>query len=212
MRSVCAVAGAAFFACSIVTPAETRVPCDQSLNATLQPRALLTIDSRPAGLEIVGTDEDAIHVSCTAGASESAHAILHFTPTPLGGKLTITGHIHHGNNNLQVRIEIPRRTNLRVRMFAGELKLNEIKGDKDLDIGAGQITISDIHPAEYRTVNASVSIGEVKAPAFKADKGGFFRSLAKSTSDGEYRLRAHVSTGEIDLLGNPEPKGPRTSD
>jgi hypothetical protein len=213
MRSVCAVAGAAFLACCISATAETRVPCDQSLNAPLQSRTLLAIESRPAGLEIVGTDEDAIHISCTAGNQDTAHVVLHFSPTPSGGKLTIEGaHSHHGQNNLQIRIQIPRRTNLRVRMFAGDLKVEEIKGDKDLQLGAGQITITALHQSEYRNIDASVGIGEVRAPAFNTDKGGFFRSLVKTTTDGEYRLRAHVSTGEIDLLGSPEPKGQHTSD
>ncbi len=36
---------------------------------------------------------------------------------------------------------------------------------------------------------------------YDADKGGFFRNVTKKTADGEYRLRAHVTTGEIDLVG-----------
>jgi hypothetical protein len=51
-------------------------------------------------------------------------------------------------------------------------------------------------------VNASVSVGEVQARAFGTDKGGFFRSFRRNESSGDYRLRAHVTTGEIDLLGD----------
>jgi len=86
-------------------------------------------------------------------------------------------------------------------MPAGEVKVEEIKGDKDIELYAGQITISSAHEWNYRSVNASVTIGEVRAAAYNADKGGFFRSFTKKTSDGEYRLRAHVTTGEIELLG-----------
>ena len=169
---------------------------------------MLTIDSRPAGLEIVGTDDETIHVSCTANDEENAKRVtLRFSSTPNGGKLAIEGpHLQHGNNNLQVRIEVPRRTNLRVRMFAGEVKVEEIKGDKDIELGAGQITITAIHERDYRTVSASVGVGEVNAPAFNANRGGFFRSVAKSTATGDYRLHAHVTTGQIDLLGSPEPQ------
>ena len=207
MSYVAAIAGATIFACGILAHAEPHVPCLQSLNAPLQSRAILTIESRPAGLEIVAGDEDALHVTCTAGNNDSAHVEFHFAPSPLGGKLTIRGtNMHHGDNNLQIRIQVPRRTNLRVRMFAGELKIEEVKGDKDLDIGAGQISIKAMHPAEYRSVNASVGVGQVNAPAFNADKGGFFRHVHKDNASGEYRLRVHVSTGEIDLLGNPEPR------
>jgi DUF4097 and DUF4098 domain-containing protein YvlB len=106
---------------------------------------------------------------------------------------------HHGG--VQVRIEVPWKTSLSVRMPAGEVKVEEIKGDKDIELYAGQITISSAHEWNYRTVNASVAIGEVRAPMYDADKGGFFRGITKKTADGEFRLRAHVTTGEIDLVG-----------
>jgi hypothetical protein len=92
-------------------------------------------------------------------------------------------------------------------MFAGEVRVEEVKGDKDIEVGAGQITISSIHDEDYRSVNASVSIGEVQARAFGTDKGGFFRSFTRKNLKGDYRLHAHVTTGEIDLLGNAGARG-----
>jgi hypothetical protein len=203
MRSVCAVAGAALFACNLSGLAETKVPCDQTLTVPLRSSAVLVIDSRPAGLEIVGTDQEAIHVTCHGGNNEDGapHILLQFSPNPEGGSLKIEGrHVSH-DNNLQVRIEVPWKTNLRIRMPAGDVKVEEIKGDKDIDLYAGQITVSSTHEWNYRSVDASVAIGEVRAPMYDADRGGFFRSVTKKTADGEYRLRAHVTTGEIDLVG-----------
>ena len=201
MRFVCAVAGAAILACSACV-AETRVGCDQALTAPLQPRAQLQIESRPAGLQIVATDAEEIHVTCTVGDRGSGDRVrLDFQPTASGGKLSVSGpHVHHGNG-LQVRIEVPRRTNLRVRMGAGEVDVQEVAGDKDIELYAGQIKVSSQHEWDYRSVDASVAIGEVKAPVYSADKGGFFRGIVKHSSEGEYRLYAHVTTGEIDLLG-----------
>lgn len=89
-------------------------------------------------------------------------------------------------------------------MFAGQVRVEEVKGDKDIEVGAGQITISSIHPMDYRSVDASVSIGQVQAGAYGADKGGFFRRFRKTNASGDYRLQAHVTTGQIDLLGNAE--------
>jgi hypothetical protein len=203
MRFVCTVAGAALFACNLAGHAETKVPCDQTLTAPLRSSAVLVIDSRPAGLEIVGTDQEAIHVTCHGGNNEDAapHILLQFSANPAGGSLKIEGrHVSH-DNNLQVRIEVPWKTNLRIRMPAGEVKVEEIKGDKDIDLYAGQITVSSTHEWNYRSVDASVAIGEVRAPMYDADKGGFFRNVTKKTADGEYRLRAHVTTGQIDLVG-----------
>lgn len=208
MRSVCCAAGAALLACNIAGIAETKIHCRQTMDHPLQSRAVLTIDSKPAGLQIIGTDQEAIHISCIAGSDKTARDVaFHFSPTANGGKLSIEGaHLQHGNNNLEVRIEVPRRTNLNVRMFVGEVRVDEVKGDKDIDLGAGQITISSIHDGDYRAIDASVSVGEVQARAFGTQKGGFFRSFRRKNSSGDYWLQAHVTTGEIDLLGNEEPK------
>jgi hypothetical protein len=208
MRSVCCAAGLAVLAWNVAGFAETKIPCGQTMSHPLQSRAFLIIDSKPAGLQIVGTDQEAIHVSCTAESDEYArHVALHFSPTANGGKLSIEGpHLQHGDNNLEVKIEVPRRTNLSVRMIAGEVRVEEVEGDKDIDIGAGQITISSIHDGDYRSVNASVVVGEVQARAFGTDKGGLFRSFSRNNSSGDYRLQAHVMAGEIDLLGNAEQK------
>ena len=191
--------------CSPANPAagfaQTETPCNQTLDAPLRSRALLTIDSRPAGLEIVGTDQDTIHLSCTADGAENARQIrIHFSGSQDDGKLTISGGALK-NGNLQIRIEVPRKTSLRVNMPAGDVKVEEIVGDKDIDLYAGQITISSARPWDYRLVNLSVDIGEVRAPVYGADKGGFFRRFRKQTAIGEYGLHAHVITGEIDLMG-----------
>jgi hypothetical protein len=200
MKTLCAAAGAALLACNLVGFAQTGTPCDQALDAPLRSRAVLTIDSRPAGLEIVGTDQDAIHLSCTTGDVENARQIrIRFSGSQDDGKLTISGGSLK-NGNLQVRIEVPRKTSLRIDMPAGQVKVEEIVGDKDIDLYAGQITISSARPWDYRIVNLSVDIGAVKAPLYGADKGGFFRTFRKQTAIGEYGLHAHVITGEIDLL------------
>ena len=180
----------------------TSVTCDQTLTAPLHARSLLGIESRPAGLEIVATDDEKIHITCDARGTEAnlARIRLRFSPNATGGKLKIDGeHLRHGNGP-QIRIEVPKRTSLMVRMFAGEVKVEQISGDKDVEVGAGQITISN-HNWDYRSVEASVSIGQVNAPMYNANKGGFFRGVSQSTQGGEYRLHAHVTTGQIDLQG-----------
>ena len=105
------------------------------------------------------------------------------------------------DDNLKIRIEVPRKTSLRVKMGAGQVKINEIVGDKDIDLYAGQILIASARPWDYRRIDLSVSIGEVKAAAYGADSGGFFRSFKRTTAQGEYQLRAHVMTGQIELTG-----------
>ncbi len=201
MRTLSAVAGAAVLVWNLAGLARAEAPCGQTLEAPLRPRAVLRVHSRPAGLDIVGTDQAAIHVSCTSGDEDDAQRIrIRLQGNQDDETLTIAGDLRKGNN-VRVRIEVPRKTSLRVEMSAGEVKVEEIAGDKDINLYAGQITISSTRLWDYRSVDVSVSIGEVKAPVYGAQKGGFFRGIARETADGEYSLHAHVITGEIDLLG-----------
>jgi hypothetical protein len=207
MKTLRLAAGVALFACNWVGFSQSDVLCGQTLNAPLRPSAVLTIDSRPAGIEIVGTDQEAIHVSCKADDTDSSmHTRLQFSGTPTQAKLTINGaHLQH--NNLQIRVEVPRKVNLDIQMPAGQVKVDEIVGDKDIDLYAGQITISSTHKWDYKNVDVSVGIGQVNAQVYGANKGGFFRGFQKENAEGEYRLHAHVITGQIDLLG----KSPRAA-
>ena len=149
----------------------------------------------------MGTDQAAIHVSCTSGSEGDAERIrIRLQGNQDDETLTIVGDLREGNN-VRVRIEVPRKTSLRVEMSAGEVKVEEIAGDKDIDLYAGRIAISSTRPWDYRSVDVSVSVGSVKAPVYGAEKGGFFRSITKETAAGEYSLHAHVIAGEIALLG-----------
>jgi hypothetical protein len=200
MRTLFTVTSVALLAGSLaVARAETL--CGQTLDAPLRPRTVLKIQSRPAGLEIVGTDQAGIHVSCTSGETGDAQRIrFKLQENSNDETLTIKGDLHKGND-LRIRIEVPRKTSLRVEMSAGEVKVEEIEGDKDIHLYAGQITVSSTRTWDYRNVDVSVIIGAVNAPVYGEQKGGFFRSITKDTAGGEYSLHAHVTTGEIDLLG-----------
>jgi hypothetical protein len=201
MRTVSAIVGAAVLVWNLAGLARAEAPCGQTLDAPLRARAVLRVHSRPAGLEIVGTDQAAIHVSCTLGDENDAQRIrFRLQGNQDDETLTIAGDLSK-RNNVHIRIEVPRKTSLRVEMSAGEVKVEEIAGDKDIDLYAGRIAISSARPWDYRSVDVSVSIGAVKAPVYGAEKGGFFRSITKETAGGEYSLHAHVITGEIDLQG-----------
>jgi len=204
MKILCAVAGAALLASPAWSFADTTVGCGQTIAVPLHTRETLRIDSRPAGLTIVGTDAEMLRVTCTADDADGAQLIsMRLRETAGVADLAITGD-YGAHGDLKIRVEVPRRTSLQVLMKAGEVDVDEVKGNKDIELAAGQITVRGVHPGDYKQVDASVDIGEVNAPAWGADKGGFFRSFTRNTADGEYVLSAHVMTGQIDLLGSSE--------
>ena len=83
-------------------------------------------------------------------------------------------------------------------MFAGEMTIRDVTGDKDVALHFGQLNLEMEKPEDYGHVQASVSTGELNAAAFHTEKGGLFRSFDKS-GPGKYRLYAHVGAGEVDI-------------
>lgn len=183
--------------CGTAALGEANGSCASGLEAPLHDRGTLTVRSSPSGIKVVGTDQDKLRLTCTHASDPHAVRFL-LAGEPGHEKLTIHSDMDH-QNNLEIRIEVPHRTNLRVHMGAGEVTISNLEGDKDVDLYAGQITIAEGDISDYRSVRASVDIGAVKASAWGVDKGGFFRSFTHTTANGEYRLYAHVLTGEIDL-------------
>jgi hypothetical protein len=102
------------------------------------------------------------------------------------------------NGNFHATIEVPRRSNLWARLSAGELVVEDVEGDKNLEVRAGRIQADIPHPEQYGHRDASVLTGSIAAAAFDDSKGGLFRSF-EQRGPGKYRLHAHVMTGEIAL-------------
>jgi hypothetical protein len=103
--------------------------------------------------------------------------------------------------NFNADIEVPRRSNLWIRLTAGELIVGNVEGDKDLELNAGRLQVDIPRPQEYGHRDASVTTGSIEASAFDISKGGLFRSFSQQ-GPGKYRLHAYVIAGEIDLRGS----------
>jgi len=98
----------------------------------------------------------------------------------------------------QIRIEVPRETELRVRMPFGALEIERVRGSKDVEIHADQLTMQIGDPKDYAQIEASVTTGALESDVLGISKGGLFRSYKKD-GPGRYKLSAHVGSGEIDL-------------
>ena len=111
------------------------------------------------------------------------------------------------HNDLRVFIEVPARSDLYIRMSAGELHIEGIEGDKDVELRAGELHIDVLDPQSYERVDASVRAGEVNAAPFDVEKGGLFRSF-QWRGHGRYRLHAHLTAGELTLHSSRPSKPP----
>ena len=150
------------------------------------------MDLCSSGIQIIGTDNPALRISYFP---ERDHVRIRLQISGDRADLRLTGCSH---NNFQVRIEIPKSSGLYVRMMAGQLDVNDVTGDKDIELSFGQLNVDVGKTEEYARVDASVNSGEINASAFDVEKGGLFRSFNQS-GPGKYRLHAHVGAGQVDL-------------
>jgi hypothetical protein len=154
------------------------------------------MDLCSSGVDLRGTDDNKLRVSYDSKNGYDAGRVkVKIKTSGNAGTLEIDGCPH---NNFQITINVPKVTDLYVRIWAGQLDVSNITGDKDLELHAGQLDVSIGKPEEYGQVDASVMTGEVDAAPFDVSKGGLFRSFHK-TGPGKYRLHAHVGAGQVDL-------------
>jgi len=104
-----------------------------------------------------------------------------------------------GNTQFDVELEVPVSTHIDVHQKVGDLTVDSIEGDKDLNLGVGDIRVSAGHSG-YRLVNASTGIGDVNSDGYGETRGWLGKTL-KYHGDGKYELRAHVGVGDIKLEG-----------
>ena len=104
------------------------------------------------------------------------------------------------HNNFQAEIEVPRNSDLRVRLTAGNLDIGSIRGNKDIESHAGNVQITVGDPQDYRRVDASLWAGNIVANPFESNKSGLFRSMDWH-GNGQYRLHAQLLAGNLTLRG-----------
>ena len=75
-------------------------------------------------------------------------------------------------------IAVPTRSDLWIRLSAGDLTIRGIEGHKDVSAWAGELKIGVGPSANYRAVEASVLAGEIQAAPFNGSKGGIFRFVS----------------------------------
>lgn len=102
------------------------------------------------------------------------------------------------NRDLRFTIAVPRQTDLYIRMSAGDLRVEDIRGNKDIELNAGDAWIDVGRADDYSSVNASVWVGDLKAEAFQIFKDGLFRSFDWH-GKGPYRLHARLMAGDLSL-------------
>jgi hypothetical protein len=151
---------------------------------------------RSGDFHIVGGSDNKITVRITGrNAYQASDMRVQLEGSNNLANLTVSG---GPKNDLEVTIEVPRKTGLYVRMPAGNLELHHVTGDKDAELHAGELVIDVGDASDYSRVDASVYSGGLEASPFGESHGGLFRSFHKE-GNGRYHLHAHVGAGDLTL-------------
>lgn len=156
----------------------------------------LELDVRSGDVRVSGTDTNKISIHYEGRkADEVEDVAIQFRKNGSRGVLTLSG---GPRNDFQIRIEVPRQTDLYVRMPFGALEIASVRGSKNVELHAGDVQIEMGDPKDYAHIEASVTTGGLDSAPLGISKGGLFRSF-KRDGPGKYQLYAHVGSGELAL-------------
>jgi hypothetical protein len=154
----------------------------------------LRMHIRSGELRVIGSDENKIRVNYSGkNGSKTSDVTVSLKTVGNNAELRVSGGPH---NDFRIEIQVPKNSGLYLRMPAGDLEVNGLTGDKDVEIHAGDMTLGVGKADDYGHVDASVNAGDLDAQPFGVSKGGLFRSFDKH-GGGKYRLHAHVGAGDL---------------
>jgi hypothetical protein len=178
------------------TAQETTNLQHRAFETNLASGATLRLHLHDGDVRVVGSDSEKISIHVEGKNAEQARNIkiqLKRQGSAVDLKLS-----HVPKKELQVTIEIPRSTNLYARMRGGDLCVQGVVGDKDLELTAGDLTIQVGSPEDYSHIDLSVRVGDIRGSQFGDPKGWLGNSVRRNGT-GKYRLHAHVMAGDLVL-------------
>jgi hypothetical protein len=181
-------------ALSVFTLAADASP--DSLNSSIEKQFVtggrIDLNLSAGGYVIRGTPDN--RISIELNASQAPHVRADIKVEGNHARVDVNGPEH----NFQATIYIPQRTDLVISQSVGDLRIQAVEGNKNIDLNVGSLKVDVPKAADYANVDATVRIGSLKAPAWNAQRDGFFRSL-QTHGQGKYSLNAHVGVGDMTL-------------
>ena len=144
---------------------------------------------------ISGRADERIRVSWRADRPEQGANVRADAEINGNTALVTTGGFRNG---VHFTIDVPARSDIEIDLSAGDLEVRGVEGSKRVESWAGDVSIDIGQPDQYRTVEASVRAGDLRAAPFKVQKGGLMRSFTW-TGNGPYSLKAKLFAGDLTL-------------
>jgi hypothetical protein len=156
---------------------------------------LIDMELHAGTVEVVGSADNRIAVDYTTGDDEERTVKIDLHKTS-DGEATVR--VIGPSNHFHYRVQIPERSNVHIRMTAGNLDVSRIRGDHDIALRAGNLVLRIGDPDSYGIVHASVTAGEIDARPWRVEKGGLARSFDRE-GKGSLKLKARVIAGNLNI-------------
>jgi len=141
------------------------------------------------------------------------HIVLRYTPDPEKpdeeNKVQIRSYVHGSQVQLEIKapvslsvdaeLEVPSPISLEVHMTGGDLTVEGVDGDKNLQLLAGDLKVDVGTLQKVGTAEVSVRVGDVDVPPVGQVRGWLGHTW-RYQGHGQYRLYAHTSFGDASLL------------
>jgi len=148
-----------------------------------------------------------------ARGTDLQHIVVRYTPDPKKPeqekKVQIDSRLHGSQVELAVKapmslsvdveVEVPSPISLEVHMTGGDLTVEGVEGDKNLQLFAGDLKVDVGTLQNVRDAKVSVRIGDVSAPDI-GKVHGWLGHTWKYQGNGQYRLYAHTGFGDVSLV------------
>jgi hypothetical protein len=193
-----AIVGATL-ATGTVSGQDTRT--SSSLERPFPPNGRVTMDLVAGDYHVTGSAEHRVRLDWSVrDADKLAKVEARAEVRDRDLRITTNG---PSNNSLKFTIQVPNQSDLYVRLTAGDLTIEGIRGNKDVELRAGDLRIDVGRAEDYNKVDAGLWAGDLKASAFQIYKEGLFRSF-DWTGNGPYRLHAHLLAGDLYLYSKSD--------
>ncbi len=152
--------------------------------------------------KIVPSDRNVIVVSWYASKNRDDKVRVSISTS--GSKATVQTRFPRSfRNRPTLTIQIPLRSNLKVRLSAGDLTVGPVEGNLDVEVHAGDLRLDVLSPEQFGSVDASTRIGDLDSGPFTQQQKGWLGHGIKWQGAGAYRLHAHVGTGDLVIAAAP---------
>ena len=163
-----------------------------TFQAAFQPGGNVSMDLSVGGYEIRGTTDSEIRVEVSPSDLPSTHSEIKVN----GNHASVR--VEGRPNNFHAVIYVPQQTNITADQTIGQLRIVDVEGDKYVGLNIGQILIDLPETEKLKSVDASVTIGALRANPWHTQTGGFFRSF-EASGKGNYKVSARLNIGDLEL-------------